>query len=122
MFILFILIIGNLFAQIHKEYPKSKIPFNPERYLCYKTGEPIKIDGKFDEDSWQKAEWTNKFVDIEGDLKPNPYYNTQVKMLWDDENFYFAAKLYEPHIWANLTERDAVIFYDNDFEIFTDPD
>lgn len=25
-------------------------------------------------------------------------------------------------IWGNITERDAVIFYDNDFEIFIDPD
>ena len=43
-------------------------------------------------------------------------------MLWDDEYFYVAAELEEPDIWATLTERDAVIFYDNDFEIFIDPD
>ncbi len=43
-------------------------------------------------------------------------------MLWDDDYFYFAAKLAEPDIWATLTVRDAVIFYDNDFEIFIDPD
>jgi hypothetical protein len=28
----------------------------------------------------------------------------------------------EPHVWATLTARDAVIFKDNDFEIFLDPD
>lgn len=109
-------------CQTPKEVPQSKIPFNPENYICYKAEEPIIIDGKIDESSWNKAEWTKKFVDIEGNLKPNPYYDTQVKMLWDDEYFYFAAKLEEPHIWAKLTERDAVIFYDNDFEIFIDPD
>ena len=43
-------------------------------------------------------------------------------MLWDDEYFYFAAELIEDQIWATLTERDSVIFYDNDFEIFIDPD
>lgn len=109
-------------AQQYKEFPKSKIPFNPEKYVCYRAIEPITIDGKFDEESWEKAEWTKYFVDIEGDLKPKPYHNTRVKMLWDDENFYFAAKLYEPHIWAKLKQRDTVIFYDNDFEIFIDPD
>ncbi|MDZ4938493.1 carbohydrate-binding family 9-like protein, partial [Clostridium perfringens] len=36
--------------------------------------------------------------------------------------FYFAAELIEDQIWATLTERDSVIFYDNDFEIFIDPD
>ncbi|MCB9219985.1 MAG: carbohydrate-binding family 9-like protein [Ignavibacteriales bacterium] len=121
-FFFLLLICFNLFAQTQKEFPKSKIPFNPEEYVCYKTNEPIKIDGKFDEKAWQNAEWTNYFVDIEGDLKPNPYFKTRTKMLWDDEYFYFAAQLEEPNIWANLTERDAVIFYDNDFEIFIDPD
>lgn len=43
-------------------------------------------------------------------------------MLWDDEYFYFGAELIEDQIWATLTERESVIFYDNDFEIFIDPD
>ncbi len=43
-------------------------------------------------------------------------------MLWDDANLYFATELEEPHVWGTLVERDAVIFYDNDFEIFIDPD
>ena len=28
----------------------------------------------------------------------------------------------EPDVWATLTERDSVIFHDNDFEVFIDPD
>lgn len=43
-------------------------------------------------------------------------------MLWDDTYFYVAADMEEPHIWATLTERDSVIFQDNDFEVFIDPD
>jgi hypothetical protein len=43
-------------------------------------------------------------------------------MLWDDEFLYVAADMQEPHLWATLHERDAVIYYDNDFEIFLDPD
>ena len=43
-------------------------------------------------------------------------------MLWDSTYFYFGAQLEEPHIWATLTQRDAVIYKDNDFEIFLDPD
>ena len=39
-----------------------------------------------------------------------------------DKYMYFFAEMEEPNIWATLTERDAVIFYDNDFEIFIDPD
>lgn len=82
---------------------------------------PILIDGKLDDESWQNAEWTDSFVDIEGNLKPLPFFDTKAKMLWDENYFYFAAHMEEPHIWATLTARDAVIFYDNDFEIFLDP-
>ncbi len=43
-------------------------------------------------------------------------------MLWDDEHFYVAAEMDEPDLWGTLTARDSVIFHDNDFEIFVDPD
>ena len=62
------------------------------------------------------------FQDIEGDKKPRPRFRTRAKMLWDDQFFYVAAELEEPHVWATLTKHDSVIFHDNDFEIFIDPD
>ncbi len=102
-------------------FPQPQLPFDPEKYVCYRTDIPLQIDGLLDESSWQEAAWTDLFVDIEGELKPLPRFETKVKMLWDDDYFYFAAFMEEPHIWATLTERDAVIFYDNDFEIFIDP-
>ena len=83
---------------------------------------PVILDGKITERAWESASWTDSFVDIEGDLKPKPYHDTRVKMLWDDNYFYFAALMEEPHVWATITERDEVIFKDNDFEIFLDPD
>ncbi len=103
---------------------KIKLPateINPEYYICYKAG-GITIDGKLDEKSWESTEWTKDFVDIEGELKPLPLHRTRVKMLWDDDFLYIAAELTEPHIWAKLRQRDTVIFYDNDFEVFIDPD
>ncbi len=86
----------------------------PKSYVVYKTSKPIVIDGDINDEDWLKAEWTDEFVDIEGDLKPNPYLKTRVKMLWDDDYFYFAAELVEPHVWATLTEHDEVIFFDNE--------
>ncbi len=95
---------------------------SPEGYVCYKTRVPLTIDGKLDEGAWAEVPWTNAFVDIEGDKKPKPRFRTQVKMLWDDRFFYIGATLEEPHVWGTLTAHDSVIFHDNDFEIFIDPD
>ncbi|MEQ9221719.1 MAG: carbohydrate-binding family 9-like protein [Cyclobacteriaceae bacterium] len=94
----------------------------PKNYVVYKTSKPIVVDGDINDEDWQKARWSDEFEDIEGDLKPSPYLRTRMKMLWDDEYFYFAAELIEPHVWATLTEHDEVIFIDNDFEIFIDAD
>ncbi len=91
-------------------------------YVVYKTPEVILIDGKADENSWEKAEWTDLFVDIEGENKKLPTYSTKIKMLWDDENLYLFAKLTEPHIWAYYTEHDQIVYHENDFEVFIDPD
>ena len=98
------------------------IPFNPLQYVCHKTDKPLKIDGQLNEEIWKKTAPTEDFQDIQGNLKPTPPFRTYTKMLWDDTYFYFGVYLEEPHIWAKLTERDAVIFHDNDFEIFIDPD
>ncbi len=105
-----------------KEWPDPKIEYKPKEYVCYKLNSPIVMDGKLDDMAWQSTDWTDSFVDIEGNLKPKPFYKTRVKMLWDEEYFYFAADMEEPHVWAKLKQRDAVIFKDNDFEIFLDPD
>ncbi len=94
----------------------------PRHYVCMRATGEIAVDGKLDEDSWKKAEWSQPHVDIRGAQWPSqPYHETRVKMLWDDENLYIAARLEEPHVWGTLTNRNSVIFYDNDFEVFIDP-
>jgi hypothetical protein len=94
----------------------------PKHYVCYYTDEQIFIDGNLDKKVWQQAEWTDLFVDIEGDKKPFPSQNTKVKMLWDSTYLYVAAQLDEEHIWAYLENHDDIVYHDNDFEIFIDPD
>jgi hypothetical protein len=117
--IFLIFISASLVAQ---ELNIPALPFSPEQYVCYKSSENICVDGKMSEKVWSKVEWTNDFVDIEGSLKPLPRFKTRAKMLWDEKYFYVAAELNEPDIWATLKNRDDIIFYDNDFEVFLDPD
>lgn len=93
----------------------------PLGYVCHRTTTPPRIDGRLDEPAWREAVWTAEFVDIEGDARPRPSLSTRAKMLWDESHFYVAAELREPHLWATLTRRDSVIFQDDDFEVFVDP-
>jgi cellulose/xylan binding protein with CBM9 domain len=93
----------------------------PAGYVCQRATSPLRIDGRLDDAAWRDAPWTNDFVDIEGDKKPRPAQRTRVKMLWDDEYLYVGAELQETQLWATLTEHDSVIFKDDDFEVFLDP-
>lgn len=93
----------------------------PQSYVIAHTNLPPTIDGNLDEPAWRWAEWTSSFCDIEGYGKQAPYYATRAKMMWDSTCLYIAARLWDKHIWATLTERDQIIYADNDFEVFIDP-
>jgi Carbohydrate family 9 binding domain-like len=80
------------------------------------------LDGRLDKAPWTACQWSDDFVDIEGDVRPLPRYRTRMKMFWAEDGLYVGAELEEPHVWGTLTERDSVIFHDNDFEVFLDPD
>lgn len=97
-------------------------PSHPPGYVCGKTKGLIVVDGKLDEKDWADATWSDAFIDIEGERKPKPRHNTRVKLLWNDKYLYIGAWLEEPNVWAVLNEHDSVVFMDNDFEVFIDPD
>jgi len=93
----------------------------PKHYVVSKAKEALTVDGLATEDAWEEAEWTDLFMDIQGPEHTEPYYQTRVKMLWDEAFFYVYAEMEEEHIWGDIEERDAVIFYNNDFEVFIKP-
>lgn len=102
------------------EYPAA-MPFNPPTYVCYKAPNTITIDGKMDAAEWDAIPWSSEFVDIEGDKQPKPLFQTRAKMTYNNEGMFFACLMEEPHVWGNIKEHDAVIYQDNDFEIFLNP-
>ncbi len=93
---------------------------DPSIYIAHKTLQEIEIDGRDFDKAWGQVNWSGDYIDIEG-IK-TPKYRTQMKILWDKKYLYILAKLEEPHVWGDITERDVVIFYNNDFEVFVDPD
>ena len=98
----------------------------PRVYDCFRTadgaGMHLRIDGKLNESVWQRAVSVEPFVDIRGKDFPAPAQNTSVRMLWDDDFLYIGAEVEETDITARLTRRDTIIYHDNDFEVFLDPD
>ncbi|CAH1239710.1 Hypp5872 [Branchiostoma lanceolatum] len=104
--------------------PPCGLPL-PKTYVVYKLLEReggIDVDGRLDEKAWEDAPWTDRFVDIQGEDYPTPRYETYAKLRWDDTYLYVAGYLQEPDVFANQTKHDSVVFQDNDFEVFTDPD
>ena len=95
---------------------------DPYGYVAYKTQGCIKIDGVLDEADWEKAAWTENFVDISGEGFPKPRFQTRAKMMWDDKYLYIGAFLDEPNIWGDIKNHDEVVYYNPDFEVFIDPD
>ncbi len=91
----------------------------PRRYACRRS-----LSGQAwpQTEDWAAASWSEDFVDIEGSLRPAPRHRTRFKALWDDAALFVLAELDDPHLWAETSQPGEVVFHDNDFEVFLDPD
>jgi len=122
VFVLIIIVFGSQLRAQHL-FSGFEHLFSPVRqYTVFRVSSEIIIDGKADDSFWEKAAWTEDFLDIEGEEMPHPLHRTRVKMLWDEKNLYILAELAEPHVWGYFDEHDVIIFNENDFEVFIDPD
>lgn len=94
----------------------------PLSYECRLSKQAPVMDGDLSDEAWKSAAWTSDFIDIRGKDHPAPRFRTRAKMLWTADGLFVCAEMAEPHVWGTLTEKNAIIFHDNDFEIFLDPD
>jgi hypothetical protein len=99
--------------------PKSSFPWPEERiahYTAYRVPEPLPVDGKLDAASWRLAPRSPRFVDL---ITGQPtIHDTSAAVLWDDTYLYVGFWVEEPFVEAKLTERDALIWSENDIEVF----
>ena len=85
-------------------------------YKIKRVKGPIRIDGNLDKDVWKNAEKSGRFVDAVGGTPG--VYDTKAAILWDDEALYVGFWVEEPYPAATLTERDSLLWVENDLEVF----
>ena len=85
-------------------------------YTCFRAGGPVEIDGRLDKPVWRKAPKSARFVDLVSGVPG--FLGTRMASLWDDENLYVAFWVEESDVRARLSERDALVWTENDVEIF----
>ncbi|MDO1449282.1 carbohydrate-binding family 9-like protein [Rhodocytophaga aerolata] len=89
-------------------------------YTSCRTPKSIEINGDLEKPVWQRAQKSPRFVDM---VTGEPgFFDTRSAVLWDDQNLYIAFWVEEPFVQAHLTERDSLIFNENDIEVFIDGD
>jgi hypothetical protein len=67
---------------------------------------------------WDAASWTPRFVDMVSGLPG--LYDTRAACLYSDDGLLIGLRIEDPFPRASLTERDSLIFQDNDIEVFVD--
>ena len=87
-------------------------------YTVYRVNVPLKMDGSLSDAAWQKAPKSPLFTDMATGAPAA--FETRASVLWDDENLYVGFWIAEPYPKAELTERDSIIFLENDVEVFID--
>ena len=92
------------------------------RYACRRVSHALDIGAPDADAGWDALPWSESFVDITGRDSLKPRFRTRMRMGWDDDCLYVQGELEEPHVWGTITEKNAVMFMDNNFEIFVDPD
>lgn len=87
-------------------------------YTCYRTRAPIHLDGNPDEPAWTLAPKSPRFIDV---IDGSPaLYDSRSALLWDDQNLYIAFWCEEPFPEAHITQRDGLLWFENDLEVFID--
>src|SRR5437762_9544219 len=87
-------------------------------YIAYQTRTSIQIDGRLDKHTWDVAPKSPRFVDVVSGVPA--LYESRAAVLWDTTALYVGFWIEEPFVQAHQTERDALVFLDNDVEVFID--
>jgi Carbohydrate-binding family 9 len=112
----------TLAEDVNELRKSTNVPWPPipadqvARYTALRTIDKITVDGKLDEQTWQHATRSPRFVDLIRGHKT--VHDTHAAVTWDDENLYVAYWVQDPFVSAHITKRDYPVYNDNDVEFF----
>ena len=86
--------------------------------VAYRVSTPLTLDGSLSDPAWQAVPKSSGFVDMA--TGQPALLDTKCAVLWDDRNLYVGFWIEEPFPTATQTERDSLIFRENDIEVFID--
>jgi hypothetical protein len=93
-------------------WPENRIA----QYTAHRAPGPLVVDGRLDEADWKAAPRSPRFSDL---VRGEPgIHDTRAAVLWDDEYLYVGYWVEEPFVEGTLTERDSLIYKNNDVELF----
>lgn len=87
-------------------------------YTAHRATSPPRGDGRLDAPPWPTAARTPRFVDLLTG-QPAPL-DTTAAVVWDDDALFIGFWAADPQVTATMTERDSLLFYENDLEVFVD--
>lgn len=85
---------------------------------------PVKVDGSMDDESWQSADSAFNFYMVLPMDSSYAKVKTEVRMCYDDHNFYLIAichKFQSGHYFVESLRRDFVFGKNDNFLVFIDP-
>jgi len=87
-------------------------------YSAQKIDFDFEIDGDIKKSVWASSEWSSPFVDMASGERAE--FETKTAIRWSEKKLYVAFWAEEPHVQAEITERDSLIFLENDLALFID--
>ncbi len=87
-------------------------------YVARKIDANFFVDGDLQKRVWQEATWSRSFIDMATGEKSE--FDTKSAILWSESHMYVAFYAEESDLRAEISERDSLIFLENDLELFID--
>ncbi len=91
----------------------------PPVYEVARTGTPIKVDGRLDDNAWAGAVAVKLTNNSDGSPAASA---TEARILYDDEYLYFSFRCADENIWSTLKRRDQRLWEEETVEVFLQAD